>query len=70
MFSATLHSDEVKDIAARICQGATLVDLKARFLHFECSAKFMLFSKHGNGVDSEWLRNLLEDWQCLVHCQL
>lgn len=30
MFSATLHSDEVKDIASRICQGATLVDLKAR----------------------------------------
>ena len=28
MFSATLHSDEVKAIAARICRNPTLVDLK------------------------------------------
>lgn len=30
MFSATLHSDEVKDIASRICQDPSLVDLKVR----------------------------------------
>ncbi|BDA42848.1 ATP-dependent RNA helicase DDX1 [Coccomyxa sp. Obi] len=30
MFSATLHSDEVKDIASRICQDPSLVDLKGR----------------------------------------
>lgn len=29
MFSATLHSDDVKDVATRICQNPTLVDLKA-----------------------------------------
>ena len=28
MFSATLHSDEVKDIAKRICHQPILVDLK------------------------------------------
>ena len=30
MFSATLHSDEVRDIAKRICHQPILVDLKAR----------------------------------------
>ena len=28
MFSATLHSDEVKDVAAKICQKPIVVDLK------------------------------------------
>ena len=28
MFSATLHSDEVKDIAKRICHQPILIDLK------------------------------------------
>ena len=28
MFSATLHSDEVKDIAKRICHQPVLIDLK------------------------------------------
>jgi hypothetical protein len=30
MFSATLHSDEVKQMAARICQNPILVDMKVR----------------------------------------
>lgn len=28
MFSATLHSQEVKDVAAKICQQPIVVDLK------------------------------------------
>ncbi len=31
MFSATLHSDEVKDVAAKICQKPIVVDLKVLF---------------------------------------
>ena len=31
MFSATLHSDEVKDVAAKICQNPIVVDLKVLF---------------------------------------
>lgn len=30
MFSATLHSDDVKQFAARVCRHPTLVDLKVR----------------------------------------
>lgn len=33
MFSATLHSDEVKQMAAQICQNPTLVDLRVRHIH-------------------------------------
>ena len=28
MFSATLHSDDVKQMAAKLCRNPTLVDLK------------------------------------------
>lgn len=30
MFSATLHSEEVRSVAAKICQNPILVDLKVR----------------------------------------
>lgn len=30
MFSATLHSQEVKDVAGKICQQPIVVDLKVR----------------------------------------
>lgn len=41
MFSATLHSDEVKDVAAKICQKPIVVDLKVCLLvctHSMCGA--------------------------------
>lgn len=37
LFSATLHSDDVKKIAAKICRNPTLVDLKVSlFLPHPC----------------------------------
>ena len=46
MFSATLHSDEVKDIASRICQDPSLVDLKVQPTHLPslCSSLRLSFS--------------------------
>ena len=36
MFSATLHSQEVKDVAAKICQQPIVVDLKVWHMHKYC----------------------------------
>lgn len=39
MFSATLHSQEVKDVVSKICQQPIVVDLKVR--KYTCSGQFL-----------------------------
>ncbi len=62
MFSATLHSDEVKDVAAKICQKPIVVDLKVLSVSRLQPSAVVIPSYH-DGRDAQSLDGPL----CLSH---